>query len=75
MYSEGASDLMDLIMMYPFKPAEHKQTHLSTIEQKAKDRFLPVFEKVQTVKHYSFSQFEAWLSTLDAWNYGLFFVF
>ncbi|KTG33470.1 hypothetical protein cypCar_00018068 [Cyprinus carpio] len=45
MYSEGASDLMDLIMMYPFKPAEHKQTHLSTIEQKAKDRFLPVFEK------------------------------
>ncbi|XP_042567310.1 glutathione S-transferase 3-like [Cyprinus carpio] len=45
MYSEGASDLTDLIIMYPFKPAEHKQTHLSTIEQKAKDRFLPVFEK------------------------------
>uniref|UniRef100_A0A673LNQ4 glutathione transferase n=1 Tax=Sinocyclocheilus rhinocerous TaxID=307959 RepID=A0A673LNQ4_9TELE len=45
MYSEGASDLMDMIIMHPFKPAENKQIHLSTIEQKATDRFLPVFEK------------------------------
>ncbi|XP_059374137.1 glutathione S-transferase, alpha tandem duplicate 1 [Carassius carassius] len=45
MYSEGASDLMDLIIMYPFKPPENKPTHLNAIEQKAKDRFLPVFEK------------------------------
>nr|BAS29972.1 glutathione S-transferase alpha [Cyprinus carpio] len=52
MYSEGASDLTDLIIMYPFKPAEHKQTHLSTIEQKAKDRFLPVFEKGLADSHF-----------------------
>lgn len=59
MYSEGVSDLMDLVIMYPLTPPENKQKYLSNIEQKAKDRFLPVFEKVQTVKHYSFSQFEA----------------
>ncbi|XP_059422816.1 glutathione S-transferase 3-like [Carassius carassius] len=45
MYSEGISDLMDLLIMYPFTPAENKPKQLSNIEQKAKDRFLPVFEK------------------------------
>lgn len=45
MYSEGIGDLMDLIIMYPFKPPENKPAHLNTIEQKAKDRFLPVFER------------------------------
>lgn len=46
MYSEGVSDLMDMVIIYPFTPPENKQKHLSNIEQKAKDRFLPVFEKV-----------------------------
>uniref|UniRef100_A0A673GI85 glutathione transferase n=1 Tax=Sinocyclocheilus rhinocerous TaxID=307959 RepID=A0A673GI85_9TELE len=45
MYSEGIGDLMDLFIMYPFTPPENKQKHLSNIEQKAKDRILPVFEK------------------------------
>ncbi|XP_016359628.1 glutathione S-transferase 3-like isoform X2 [Sinocyclocheilus anshuiensis] len=45
MYSEGIGDLMDLVIMYPFTPPENKQKHLSNIEQKAKDRILPVFEK------------------------------
>ncbi|XP_052427675.1 glutathione S-transferase, alpha tandem duplicate 1 [Carassius gibelio] len=45
MYSEGIGDLMDLLTMYPFTPAENKPQLLSNIEQKAKDRFLPVFEK------------------------------
>lgn len=49
MYSEGVGDLMDLVIMYPFTPPENKQKHLSNIQQKAKDRFLPVFEKVLTV--------------------------
>uniref|UniRef100_A0A672NDR0 Glutathione S-transferase n=1 Tax=Sinocyclocheilus grahami TaxID=75366 RepID=A0A672NDR0_SINGR len=45
MYSEGVIDLMDLVMMYPLTPPENKQKYLSNIEQKAKDRILPVFEK------------------------------
>ncbi|XP_026080565.1 glutathione S-transferase 3 [Carassius auratus] len=45
MYSEGIGDLMDLLTMYPFTPAENKPQLLSNLEQKAKDRFLPVFEK------------------------------
>ncbi len=49
MYSEGVGDLVDLVTMYPFTPPEDKQTHLSNIQHKAKDRFLPVFEKVLTV--------------------------
>uniref|UniRef100_A0A671T7C3 Glutathione S-transferase n=1 Tax=Sinocyclocheilus anshuiensis TaxID=1608454 RepID=A0A671T7C3_9TELE len=43
MYSEALSPT--LIIMYPFKPAENTQIHLSNIEQKATDHFLPVFEK------------------------------
>lgn len=46
MYAEGTTDLMELIMSSPFIPPENKQTHLSNIEQKANERFLPVFEKV-----------------------------
>ncbi|XP_067241573.1 glutathione S-transferase 3-like [Chanodichthys erythropterus] len=45
MYSEGMIDLMDLIIMSVFAPAENKQKQLSNIEQKAKERFMPVFEK------------------------------
>lgn len=42
MYSEGIFDLMEMIMMLPFK-ADAK---LEPIKSKAKDRYLPVFEKV-----------------------------
>nr|ABK96973.1 glutathione S-transferase alpha [Hypophthalmichthys nobilis]ACR81582.1 glutathione S-transferase alpha [Hypophthalmichthys nobilis] len=45
MYAEGTSDLMDLIIMSVFAPPENKQKQLGNIEQKAKERFLPVFEK------------------------------
>ncbi|XP_078129417.1 glutathione S-transferase A1-like isoform X2 [Sander vitreus] len=41
MYSEGIFDLMEMIMMLPFK-ADAK---LEPIKSKAKDRYLPVFEK------------------------------
>ncbi|ROL44303.1 Glutathione S-transferase 3 [Anabarilius grahami] len=44
MYTEGTIDLMDLMMLYYFF-SEDKQKRLSDIEQKAKERFLPVFEK------------------------------
>ncbi|CAM4724918.1 unnamed protein product [Leuciscus chuanchicus] len=51
MYSEGTSDLMDLIMIASFTP-ENKQKNLSIIEQKAKERFLPVYEKGLANSHF-----------------------
>lgn len=60
MYSEGTRDLMDLIMMSPFTP-ENKQKSLSDIEQKAKERFLPVFEKVLIALTIHSSHFEAFI--------------
>ncbi|KAM8852389.1 glutathione S-transferase alpha-4-like [Synchiropus picturatus] len=43
MYTEGLIDLMEMIMALPFQPdAESK---LANIETKAKERYLPVFEK------------------------------
>nr|ACK77314.1 glutathione S-transferase [Tanichthys albonubes] len=45
MYSEGISDLMGLIITNVFTPPENKEKALSNIELKAKERFLPVFEK------------------------------
>ncbi|XP_048061910.1 glutathione S-transferase-like [Megalobrama amblycephala] len=45
MYAEGTLDLMDLIIMSIFTPPENKEKYFSDIEQKAKERFLPVYEK------------------------------
>ncbi|XP_068182959.1 glutathione S-transferase A4-like [Antennarius striatus] len=44
MYSEGLIDLMEMIMILPFIP-DPKQK-LDEIQSKAKERYLPVFEKV-----------------------------
>ncbi|XP_049926580.1 glutathione S-transferase A1-like [Epinephelus moara] len=46
MYSEGAMDLMEMIIRLPLS-ADKKAT-LETIESKAKERYLPVFEKALT---------------------------
>ncbi|XP_042357644.1 glutathione S-transferase A4-like [Plectropomus leopardus] len=46
MYSEGLMDLMEMIMMLPFTP--DPKPKLEQIESKAKERYLPVFEKVLT---------------------------
>lgn len=43
-HSEGLMDLMEMIMMLPF--AADVKTKLDNIQNKAKDRYLPVFEKV-----------------------------
>ncbi|KAM6915958.1 glutathione S-transferase alpha M14-like [Xenentodon cancila] len=43
MYSEGLMDLMEMIMMLPF--VQNPKPKLDNIESKAKDRYLPVFEK------------------------------
>lgn len=52
MYAEGTTDLMELISMSFLTPPENKQTHLSNIEQKANERFLPVFEKGLANSHF-----------------------
>lgn len=44
MYSEGLMDLMEMIMILPFTPDVKEK--LENIENKAKTRYLPVFEKV-----------------------------
>ncbi|XP_051774129.1 glutathione S-transferase, alpha tandem duplicate 1 isoform X19 [Ctenopharyngodon idella] len=46
MYTEGIIDLLDIIMLWTIETPENKQKQLSNIEQKAKERFLPVFEKL-----------------------------
>nr|XP_057914647.1 glutathione S-transferase, alpha tandem duplicate 1 [Doryrhamphus excisus] len=43
MYSEGLIDLMEMIMILPFSTDE--KSKLENIETKAKERYLPVFEK------------------------------
>jgi len=45
MYSEGLRDLMEMIMILPFTPPADVQTKLETIQTKATERYLPVFEK------------------------------
>lgn len=44
MYAEGILDLMEMIMMLPF--TADKKPKLENIHTKAKERYLPVFEKV-----------------------------
>jgi len=61
MYAEGIGDLTDLISMYFFSPPENKQKSLSNIEQKAKERFLPVFEKVLIALTIHWPYFEAFI--------------
>lgn len=46
MYAEGLMDLMEMMMMLPFTPTEDQKAKLDTIQTKAKERYLPVFEKV-----------------------------
>ncbi|OXB63190.1 hypothetical protein ASZ78_016251 [Callipepla squamata] len=46
MYVEGVSDLMQLILMFPFTPPEAKEKNLASIAEKATGRYFPVFEKV-----------------------------
>lgn len=44
MYSEGLTDLMEMIMILPFTP--DPKPKLDNIQSKAKERYLPVYEKV-----------------------------
>ncbi|NXK02739.1 GSTA3 transferase, partial [Herpetotheres cachinnans] len=46
MYVEGITDLMQMILMFPFSPPEAKEKNLHSIEERATNRYFPVFEKV-----------------------------
>ncbi|KAI5611595.1 glutathione S-transferase, alpha tandem duplicate 1 [Silurus asotus] len=52
MYSEGARDMMDMILILPFTPADKKQSQLDKIQKKAKDNGLPVYEKALAHSQY-----------------------
>ncbi|KFQ58774.1 Glutathione S-transferase 3, partial [Pelecanus crispus] len=46
MYVEGITDLMQMILMFPFSPPEAKEKNLDSIKERATNRYFPVFEKV-----------------------------
>ncbi|NWR61165.1 GSTA3 transferase, partial [Bucorvus abyssinicus] len=46
MYVEGITDLMQMILMFPFSPPEAREKNLDSIKEKAINRYFPVFEKV-----------------------------
>ncbi|NXT23758.1 GSTA1 transferase, partial [Syrrhaptes paradoxus] len=46
MYVEGITDLNELLMMYPFQPADKKEQHFATLVDKATNRYFPVYEQV-----------------------------
>uniref|UniRef100_UPI00398E40D4 glutathione S-transferase alpha-4-like isoform X2 n=1 Tax=Pristiophorus japonicus TaxID=55135 RepID=UPI00398E40D4 len=45
MYAEGARDLMVPMMHRPFLPSAEKESNLTMIKNKAKNRYFPAFEK------------------------------
>ncbi|KAM7062046.1 uncharacterized protein M8220_001988 [Acridotheres tristis] len=46
MYVEGISDLMQMILVFPFSPPDAKEKNLESIKERATNRYFPVFEKV-----------------------------
>ncbi|NXR05795.1 GSTA1 transferase, partial [Semnornis frantzii] len=46
MYAEAMMDLNELLMSYPFQPADKKEQHFANTVDKATNRYFPVFEKV-----------------------------
>lgn len=53
MYVEGISDLMQMILMFPFSPPDAKEKNLESIKERATNRYFPVFEKVSNSKYVS----------------------
>ncbi|KAM6279764.1 uncharacterized protein LJ264_002164 [Porphyrio hochstetteri] len=45
-YVEGITDLMQMILIFPFSPPEAKEKNLDSIKERATNRYFPVFEKV-----------------------------
>lgn len=53
MYVEGISDLMQMILVFPFSPPDAKEKNLESIKERATNRYFPVFEKVSDRKYVS----------------------
>ncbi|XP_034292626.1 glutathione S-transferase 3-like [Pantherophis guttatus] len=51
MYVEGTTDLMGLVLYYPFSSPEQKEKQLAAFIEKAETRYLPVYEKA--LKHHN----------------------
>ncbi|NXJ85999.1 GSTA2 transferase, partial [Trogon melanurus] len=45
MYVEGTTDLMGMIMVLPFQPADTKEKNLALMIERATTRYFPVYEK------------------------------
>ncbi|XP_076141689.1 glutathione S-transferase-like isoform X1 [Alosa pseudoharengus] len=52
MYTEGLNDLMEMIMILPFKKPDEKQAHIGVIQGKATSRYFPVYEKALNSSQY-----------------------
>ncbi|NWU68338.1 GSTA2 transferase, partial [Pterocles burchelli] len=46
MYVKGITDLIQIIIMFPFSPPEAKEKNLDSVKKRATNRYFPVFEKV-----------------------------
>ncbi|XP_058518189.1 glutathione S-transferase A6-like [Ochotona princeps] len=46
MYDEGIADLNELIILYPFRDPGVKEANFAEIQDKARNRYFPAFEKV-----------------------------
>ncbi|KAM4835320.1 glutathione S-transferase A1-like isoform 2-T2 [Thomomys bottae] len=46
MYTEGVADLGELIITLPVTPPEQRKDKMALIRDRAKNRYLPAFEKV-----------------------------
>lgn len=46
MYTEGVADLYELLLHLIITPPDQKESKMNLIRDKAKNRFLPAFEKV-----------------------------
>ncbi|XP_032912369.1 glutathione S-transferase-like isoform X1 [Catharus ustulatus] len=46
MYVEGLFDLNEILIKYPYLPADQKEQHFANMMDKAENRYFPVFEKV-----------------------------
>ncbi|XP_051711598.1 glutathione S-transferase Yc isoform X1 [Oryctolagus cuniculus] len=46
MYAEGIADLNELIILYPFRAPGEKDANFTQIQDKARNRYFPAFEKV-----------------------------
>ncbi|XP_071470028.1 glutathione S-transferase alpha-3-like [Marmota flaviventris] len=46
MYSEGMTDLNEMVLLYPYLPSRDKDGRLTQIKEKSRNRYFPAFEKV-----------------------------